>query len=79
MGVGCTVNSCRGCDNCRVGLENDCLGTDMDTSASLDRDDTIAQAGYSTRIVADQSFMLRAPDTVPYEGAAPLLCAGITT
>ena len=79
VGVGCMVNSCRECDNCRVGLEQYCLNGNTQTYASVDRDGTVTQGGYSTHIVVDEDFVLRMPAAIPYEAAAPLLCAGITT
>ncbi len=79
VGVGCMVNSCRECDNCKAGLEQYCVGGNVGTYASVDRDGTITQGGYSTHVVVDQDFVLRVPESIPYEAAAPLLCAGITT
>ncbi|MFG2077068.1 NAD(P)-dependent alcohol dehydrogenase [Nonomuraea maritima] len=79
VGVGCMVNSCRECENCRAGLEQYCLNGNVGTYAGVDRDGTITQGGYSTHIVVDQDFVLRVPEAIPYEAAAPLLCAGITT
>ncbi|RMI12869.1 NAD(P)-dependent alcohol dehydrogenase [Cellulomonas triticagri] len=79
VGVGCMVNSCRECENCRAGMENYCLKGNTGTYASVDRDGTITQGGYATHVVVDQDFVLRVPEAIPYEAAAPLLCAGITT
>ncbi|WP_306205017.1 NAD(P)-dependent alcohol dehydrogenase [Actinoplanes sp. RD1] len=79
VGVGCMVNSCRECDNCKAGQEQYCLKGNVGTYASADRDGTITQGGYSTHVVVDQDFVLRVPESIPYEKAAPLLCAGITT
>ena len=79
VGVGCMVNSCRECENCRAGMENYCLKGNTQTYASVDRDGTITQGGYSTHIVVDEDFVLSVPESLPYEAAAPLLCAGITT
>ncbi|MGA6095531.1 NAD(P)-dependent alcohol dehydrogenase [Microbacterium sp. NPDC079356] len=79
VGVGCMVNSCRECENCRAGMENYCLKDNTQTYASVDRDGTITQGGYSTHVVVDQDFVLRIPEALPYESVAPLLCAGITT
>jgi uncharacterized zinc-type alcohol dehydrogenase-like protein len=78
-GVGCMVNSCRECENCRAGQEQYCTNGNTLTYASADRDGTVTQGGYSTHIVVDQDFVLRVPESIPYEKAAPLLCAGITT
>ncbi|MCF8609034.1 NAD(P)-dependent alcohol dehydrogenase [Gordonia sp. HY285] len=79
VGVGCMVNSCRECENCVAGMEQYCLAGNTGTYASVDRDGTITQGGYSTHVVVDQDFVLRVPEAIPYEAAAPLLCAGITT
>ena len=79
VGVGCMVNSCRECENCLAGEEQYCLAGNTQTYASVDRDGTITQGGYSTHIVVVEDFVLRVPEAIPYEAAAPLLCAGITT
>ncbi|WKK71968.1 NAD(P)-dependent alcohol dehydrogenase [Rathayibacter oskolensis] len=79
VGVGCMVNSCRECENCLAGEEQYCLKGNTGTYASVDRDGTITQGGYSTHIVVVEDFVLRVPESIPYEAAAPLLCAGITT
>ncbi|WP_436536822.1 NAD(P)-dependent alcohol dehydrogenase [Actinoplanes sp. HUAS TT8] len=79
VGVGCMVNSCRDCDNCQAGLEQYCLAGNVGTYSSIDRDGTVTQGGYSTHVVVDEAFVLRVPEAIPYEAAAPLLCAGITT
>jgi alcohol dehydrogenase (NADP+) len=79
VGVGCMVNSCRECVNCQAGQEQYCLAGNTGTYTSVDRDGTITQGGYSTHIVVDEDFVLRVPESIPYEKAAPLLCAGITT
>jgi uncharacterized zinc-type alcohol dehydrogenase-like protein len=79
VGVGCMVNSCRECENCLAGEEQYCLQGAVFTYGSVDRDGTITQGGYSTHVVAVEDFVLRVPESIPYEAAAPLLCAGITT
>ncbi|HYQ74564.1 NAD(P)-dependent alcohol dehydrogenase [Cellulomonas sp.] len=79
VGVGCMVNSCRECENCRAGLEQYCLEGNTQTYASVDRDGTITQGGYSTHVVVDEDFVLRVPEAIPFDKAAPLLCAGVTT
>lgn len=79
VGVGCMVNSCQECDNCAAGLEQYCTGTGMvGTYDATDRDGTITQGGYSQAIVVDENFVLRIPDSIPLDKAAPLLCAGVT-
>ncbi len=80
VGVGCMVDSCRTCDPCRRDLEQFCEkgaaftynGTEMDRT-------TRTYGGYSTRVVVDERFVLRVPEALDPAGAAPLLCAGITT
>lgn len=79
VGVGCMVNSCRECENCLAGEEQYCLKGNTGTYASVDRDGSITQGGYSTHVVVVEDFVLRVPQSIPYEAAAPLLCAGITT
>jgi uncharacterized zinc-type alcohol dehydrogenase-like protein len=79
VGVGCMVNSCRECENCRAGLEQYCGKGNIQTYGGVDRDGTVTQGGYSTAIVVDEDFVLRLPDALDFADAAPLLCAGITT
>lgn len=79
VGVGCLVNSCRECANCRAGEEQYCLNGNVGTYAEVDLDGTITQGGYATQVVVDADFVVRVPVSIPYEKAAPLLCAGITT
>jgi len=79
VGVGCLVESCRECPECREGYEQFCVRP-VFTYNSLEKDGkTLAQGGYSERIVVDQDFVLRLPPDLPMDAAAPLLCAGITT
>jgi uncharacterized zinc-type alcohol dehydrogenase-like protein len=79
VGVGCMVNSCRECVNCRNGDEQYCLNGMVGTYGATDRDGTVTQGGYSTHVVVDAHFVLSIPDGVDLAAAAPLLCAGITT
>jgi uncharacterized zinc-type alcohol dehydrogenase-like protein len=79
VGVGCMVNSCGECANCRNGNEQYCLNGMVATYAGTDRDGTTTQGGYSTHVVVDAGFVLRVPDGIDPAAAAPLLCAGITT
>ena len=79
VGVGCLVNSCGECANCEAGEEQHCLNGAVGTYGAKDVDGTITQGGYSTSIVVTEHFVLRVPEAIPYEKAAPLLCAGITT
>jgi uncharacterized zinc-type alcohol dehydrogenase-like protein len=79
VGVGCMVNSCRECENCLAGEEQYCLKGNVGTYGSLDRDGSITQGGYATHVVVVEDFVLKVPESIPFEKAAPLLCAGITT
>jgi uncharacterized zinc-type alcohol dehydrogenase-like protein len=79
VGVGCMVNSCRECTNCRNGDEQYCLDGMVGTYAATDRDGTTTQGGYSTHVVVDADFVLSVPEGIDPAAAAPLLCAGITT
>ncbi len=79
VGVGTMVNSCRVCDYCRNGQEQYCADGNIQAYASVDRDGTITQGGYSTHVVVVEDFVLAIPDAIPFEAVAPLLCAGITT
>ena len=79
VGVGCMVNSCRECENCQAGNEQYCIPGNTQTYGSVDRDGTVTYGGYSDHVVVDQDFVLRIPDGLSLEEAAPLLCAGITT
>lgn len=80
VGVGCFVDSCRECVNCREGLEQYCEGHVAFTYNSTEQDGrTPTYGGYSSQIVVDERYVLRMPAGIPLEGAAPLLCAGITT
>ncbi|MGZ5248060.1 MAG: NAD(P)-dependent alcohol dehydrogenase [Flavitalea sp.] len=80
VGVGCMVDSCRECENCKHGEEQYCEKGNTGTYNAMERDGkTISQGGYSSQIVVDQAFVLRVSEKLPIEGVAPLLCAGITT
>jgi alcohol dehydrogenase (NADP+) len=79
VGVGCMVDSCRECDNCRAGLEQYCSGGGVSTYNGRDKQGKPTYGGYSTHIVVDENYTLRIPEGIPLDAAAPLLCAGITT
>ena len=78
-GVGCFVDSCRTCPACREGLEQYCEAGMLLTYSGRDKDGQPTQGGYSTQIVVDENYVLRIPPALSPAGAAPLLCAGITT
>lgn len=78
--VGCMVDSCRECHPCREGLEQYCEEGCVQTYNGVDRHDgQPTYGGYSQAIVTSEAFVLRVPQGLALESAAPLLCAGITT
>ncbi|HMG91098.1 MAG TPA: NAD(P)-dependent alcohol dehydrogenase [Chryseolinea sp.] len=77
--VGCLVDSCRTCDNCKVGLEQYCLNGGVGTYNSRAKDGTPTYGGYSNTIVVHQDFVLSVSEKLSLPAVAPLLCAGITT
>ncbi|KAJ7943760.1 putative Alcohol dehydrogenase [Quillaja saponaria] len=77
VGVGVIVGSCHSCDNCSNNLENYCPEMILTYSAKY-TDGTTTYGGYSDTMVADEHFVIRIPDNIPLDAAAPLLCAGIT-
>ncbi len=79
VGVGCMVNSCGECVNCKKGEEQYCLEGNIGTYGAMDRDGTITQGGYSSHVVVTEDFVVRIPEGIDLDVAAPLLCAGITT
>jgi len=81
VGVGCMVDSCGTCDNCKKGLEQYCLNGNVGTYGAVNKYGAgeRTQGGYSTHVVVTEHFVLKVPDGIPLENAAPLLCAGITT
>lgn len=81
VGVGVGVNSCRECDNCIRGLEQYCATGMVMTYNDHDRygDNLPTYGGYSQEVVVNEDYVLRIPDQLELDVAAPLLCAGITT
>lgn len=79
-GIGCLVDSCRECDNCKEGLEQYCTGGAVFTYNGNERDGSgNTYGGYSKAIVAHEDFVLHISDKLDLAATAPLLCAGITT
>jgi uncharacterized zinc-type alcohol dehydrogenase-like protein len=79
-GVGCFVDSCRVCRNCKEGEEQYCENHLVSTYNGTEKDEkTPTYGGYSTRVVVDEEYVLRVPASLPLPNVAPLLCAGITT
>ncbi len=79
-GVGCFVDSCRTCCNCKSGEEQFCEkhvsfsynGTEQDMK-------TPTYGGYSSQMTVDEKYALRVSPNLDLKAVAPLLCAGITT
>ena len=78
VGVGCFVDSCRECANCRAGDEQYCSAGMTATYNAPDGDGGRTQGGYSTHVVVDENYALGIPEGLGLDVAAPLLCAGVT-
>ena len=77
--VGCMVDSDGTCPECRAGLEQFCPNLTLTFNFPDKHLGGVTYGGYSDSIVVDQRFVLRVPSNLNLAGAAPLLCAGITT
>lgn len=79
VAVGCMVDSCQHCDQCEKGREQMCREGATGTYNGRDRFGDLTFGGYSDHIVVREQFVLKVPDTLDIERAAPLLCAGVTS
>ena len=80
VAIGCLVDACMECEHCQAGLEQYCKKGSTGTYNGKDRiDGSPTYGGYSDRIVCREAFVLKVPDSLSMDAAAPLLCAGITT
>ncbi|WP_274648574.1 NAD(P)-dependent alcohol dehydrogenase [Paenibacillus humicola] len=79
VGVGCFVDSCGECEYCLAGEEQYCKKGVVSTYNAMDYDGNPTYGGYSQNIVVTERFVVRVPDKLNLDVAAPLLCAGITT
>src|SRR5688572_30667876 len=80
VGVGVFVDSCRQCPSCRSGEEQYCDEGMTGTYNARERGTGApTYGGYATRITVNEDYVLRIPEALPLDRAAPLLCAGITT
>lgn len=80
VAVGCMVDSCMQCDQCRTGEEQLCRKGNTQTYNDKDRiTGERTYGGYSKHLVVREEFALRVPDGLDLAKVAPLLCAGITT
>ena len=77
--VGCLVDSDRTCADCQHGLEQFCPNLTLTYNSPDTHLGGVTYGGYSDAIVVDERFVLRVPSQLDLAGAAPLLCAGITT
>ena len=78
--VGCMVDSCQHCDQCRRGEEQFCREGNTGTYSIPDRiDGSITKGGYSKHIVVREEFVCTVPEGMDLSRTAPILCAGITT
>lgn len=77
--VGCLVDSDHTCPQCQAGLEQFCMNGVFTYNAPDKHLGGVTYGGYSDSIVVDERFALHVPENLPLAGAAPLLCAGITT
>src|ERR1700735_4761567 len=79
VGVGCMVDSDGTCPECKEGLEQFCHNLTFTYNFPDKHTGGVTYGGYSDSIVVDQRFVLKVPANLDLAGAAPLLCAGITT
>jgi uncharacterized zinc-type alcohol dehydrogenase-like protein len=79
VGVGCMVDSCGECENCKAGVEQHCTQGNVPTYNGIGKDGEPTYGGYSEKVVVDENYVVRIPEGLSLDEAAPLLCAGITT
>jgi uncharacterized zinc-type alcohol dehydrogenase-like protein len=78
--VGCLVDSCKTCDNCKQDLEQYCSNGWVGTYNGPDKYlGGMTFGGYSEKVVVNEEFVLKVPANLDLAATAPLLCAGITT
>ncbi|MET9550070.1 NAD(P)-dependent alcohol dehydrogenase [Streptomyces sp. NPDC006627] len=79
VGVGCMIDSCGECEYCQRGDEQYCAkGATMTYNGTDPVDGSVTQGGYSQAIVVTEDFVVRVPENLPFDQAAPLLCAGVS-
>src|SRR6266496_476474 len=79
VAVGCLVDSDRTCPQCKAGFEQYCPNLTLTFNSPDKYLGGVTYGGYSASIVVDEHFVLRVPPNLNVAGAAPLICAGITT
>lgn len=77
--VGCLVDSDRTCPDCKAGFEQFCPNMTLTYNSPDKHTGAVTYGGYSDSVVVDERFVLHVPSNLNLAGAAPLLCAGITT
>ncbi|GJN34061.1 hypothetical protein PR202_gb22698 [Eleusine coracana subsp. coracana] len=77
VGVGYFVDSCRACESCKAGQESYCPDL-VQASNGVGFDGATTQGGFSDVLIVSQHYVVRVSDCLPPDGAAPLLCAGVT-
>ncbi|GJN06710.1 hypothetical protein PR202_ga24466 [Eleusine coracana subsp. coracana] len=79
VGVGYYVDTCRDCEWCGAGHENYCAGL-VPTCNGVDHrhGGAVTRGGFSDAVVVNEGYVVRVPDGLPLDRAAPLLCAGVT-
>jgi uncharacterized zinc-type alcohol dehydrogenase-like protein len=78
VGVGCFVDSCGTCEQCKEGLQQYCVHGAIWTYNAIEKDGAPTLGGYSDKIVVNENYVVRMPENLPLDASAPLLCAGIT-
>ncbi|OBC11711.1 alcohol dehydrogenase [Gordonia sp. 852002-50816_SCH5313054-c] len=78
VGVGCFVDSCGECAACKNGDEQYCTTGVVQTYNSKTYEGEFTHGGYSQQVVVTEDFVLKIPEGVDLDVAAPLLCAGVT-
>ncbi|RMX06656.1 NAD(P)-dependent alcohol dehydrogenase [Corticibacter populi] len=79
VGVGCMADSCRVCRDCQAGLQQYCRSLVWTYDSLNPKTGQITRGGYASAMVVDEAYVLRIPPGLDLAGAAPLLCAGVTT
>nr|UGB90601.1 cinnamyl alcohol dehydrogenase [Sinopodophyllum hexandrum] len=77
VGVGCIVGSCKQCSSCKSKIEQYC-NKRIWSYNDVYVDGKPTQGGFAGAMVVDQKFVVKIPQGLEPEQAAPLLCAGLT-
>nr|ADU64756.1 cinnamyl alcohol dehydrogenase [Hevea brasiliensis]ADU64757.1 cinnamyl alcohol dehydrogenase [Hevea brasiliensis] len=77
VGVGVIVGCCRNCNPCKSDVEQYC-NKKIWSYNDVYTDGKTTQGGFAQSMIVDQKFVVKIPDGMSAEQAAPLLCAGLT-